>query len=589
MTRYGSGGAKLGLVREWYTFDEFNRLIALRRRRGHGRRGPGRFAPSSRLRPKVDPITSISHARPRKGPGVVRALSKVSLGTMLGPAPNTVESCAGSIVFVPACRTLGSARYSELRMPSRVFPSRSHRSVASAALIVAAGPTLGPISGAPASVTPVAAAPAEPAAPASAAPIRLIGIARIAPDATDLNADSSPMPMSVAPDAKHAQMPQNRLGAIGSSLVWTGKGNRYIALPDRGPGDGVYSFNCRFETLEIDIDPARAAEPVRMKVVATTMLKDQRGRQLVGIASAFDTSADQGAAAPAGSSGAKPHNLASDLRFDPEGVALHPDGSLFISEEYGTSIQQFAADGTRLRILPIPDKFVVTKPSADPDREIADNTSGRVANRGFEGLAITPDAKKLYALLQSPLIQDHGRKGLFCRLLEFDVASGATRELVYPLDNAKLGTNEIHAINDHQFLVIERDGKGGLDAAVKHINLIDIAGASDVSTLAALPKDKLPEGVRAVSKRVLLDMLDPRWKLAREEMPEKLEAVCLGPTLADGSRTLLVMNDNDFRRDQATTLWVFAIAPGALPELQMPAAGPGPRGGASIGAGTDRK
>ncbi len=31
MTRYGSGGVKLGLVREWYTFDEFNRLIAVHR------------------------------------------------------------------------------------------------------------------------------------------------------------------------------------------------------------------------------------------------------------------------------------------------------------------------------------------------------------------------------------------------------------------------------------------------------------------------------------------------------------------------------------------------------------------------------
>ena len=70
-------------------------------------------------------------------------------------------------------------------------------------------------------------------------------------------------------------------------------------------------------------------------------------------------------------------------------------------------------------------------------------------------------------MMQSPLIQDGAlsasgdRIGTNVRILEIDVASGATRELLYPLDSPAYGINEILAVNDHQFLVLERDGKGG--------------------------------------------------------------------------------------------------------------------------------
>ncbi len=89
---------------------------------------------------------------------------------------------------------------------------------------------------------------------------------------------------------------------------------------------------------------------------------------------------------------------------------------------------------------------------------------GRQANRGMEGLAITPSGNTLYGIMQSPLIQDGGlnasnsRIGLNSRILEMKVGSGATRELLYPLVNAGNGISEILAVNDSQFLVLERMG-----------------------------------------------------------------------------------------------------------------------------------
>jgi hypothetical protein len=49
-----------------------------------------------------------------------------------------------------------------------------------------------------------------------------------------------------------------------------------------------------------------------------------------------------------------------------------------------------------LRRLALPSKFFIAKPSSDPNAELLNNTSGRQANRGMEGLAISPDGRTLF-------------------------------------------------------------------------------------------------------------------------------------------------------------------------------------------------
>ena len=134
-----------------------------------------------------------------------------------------------------------------------------------------------------------------------------------------------------------------------------------------------------------------------------------------------------------------------------------------MSDEYGPYVFEFDRQGHLLRRLPVPDKFLIANPSGDlangASVELTTNTSGRQANRGMEGLAITPDGRMLVGIMQSALIQDNGlntatppgRRGLNNRILTIDVETGATREYVYTLDaigNGR-GVNEILAINDH--------------------------------------------------------------------------------------------------------------------------------------------
>jgi hypothetical protein len=375
----------------------------------------------------------------------------------------------------------------------------------------------------------------------SPADVVFLGKTSLAGDATDRSGLSGKLEDGT---------PRNRLGSLGSGIAYSGQGNRFIMVSDRGPADGAVSFQCRMHFVDILVKSEGRPE-VKASLRDTVLLKDEDGRSFLGIASAFDL--------------ARP---AASLRLDPEGVRVGRDGSIFISDEYGPYIYQFAPNGKRLRSIRIPEKFQILNPRAKEEDEVKANKSGRVSNKGMEGLAITPDGRKLVATLQAPLIQDGGRKGSNCYLVEIDLITGASREFLYPLEKPGLGLSEILAVNDHEFLVIERDGLHGKEARHKKIVRIDIAKATDISARTSLPVKGLPEGVVAVKKHLFLDLLDPRHGLAGPDFPGKLEGLAFGPDLSDGRRLLIVTNDNDFDAKKSTWFYAFAIDKDSLPRAQ---------------------
>ena len=62
-----------------------------------------------------------------------------------------------------------------------------------------------------------------------------------------------------------------------------------------------------------------------------------------------------------------------------------------------------------------------------------------------------------------------------------------------------------------------------------------------------------------MTKRRFLDLLDPKWGPAGESFPPRIEGIAFGPTLADGLRVLLITSDNDFKPDEVTQIYVFAV------------------------------
>jgi len=176
--------------------------------------------------------------------------------------------------------------------------------------------------------------------------------------------------------------------------------------------------------------------------------------------------------------------------------------------------------------------------------------------------------------MQSPLIQDGGGNGTVTRIVAIDVESGRMRQFGYRLDSAKFTVSEILAVNDHVFLVDERDGKGlgdGSTAVQKKVYRIDLWGARDISNLtgeAAL----LPF---AVGKTEFLDIVTALGDkgIAATSVPAKLEGMAFGPDVRIGSaikHTLFVSNDNDFSPDPANSnKWlVFAFDDDLLPGFE---------------------
>jgi hypothetical protein len=402
---------------------------------------------------------------------------------------------------------------------------------------------------------------------AHATPV-LIGVGSIPGTATDQSGLTGLLEDGVTP--------RNLAGGFGSAIAYTGKKNLYVATPDRGPADGATSYVDRLYTIRIDLKKLAAdSYEVKPAIVSTRLLRSDKNAYFTGSAAAFDETGSP-----------------SSLRFDPEGVRVASCGdTAFVSDEYGPYLYEFdLSNGKRVRSLNVPNKFLTDYPSATPNDELTQNASGRQANRGMEGLAISPDGSKLYGIMQSPLIQDAGldasvppkRVGFNNRILELDVETGDAREFLYQLDSAGNGVSEILAVNDHQFLVIERDGKAGIDAAFKKIFLIDIAGATDIRAIPKLPKGAAPPspvpGVTAVTKTLFIDML-AGFGLAGAGFPEKLEGLAFGPDLDDGRHLLIVTVDNDFKQDTPTRFFAFAVPASDLPgfEPQQIAGHPGPK------------
>lgn len=396
-------------------------------------------------------------------------------------------------------------------------------------------------------------------APAAHAGVSLIGIGTLS--GTDLSGLTGTLENGVS---------ANLLGGLGSAIAWAG-GDTFLMTPDRGPNavawnsavDDTASWIPRFQTVSLGLSTAvfssGSVTSLSPTLTATTLLSSNTALNY-GSAPALVSGSTNYFTGRSDAFAAGLSTNSNNARLDLEGIRVAADGkSVFISDEYGPYVYQFdRATGNRIAAFTLPDKFAVSNLSSMGATEIAGNTSGRVANKGMEGLAITPDGKTLVGIMQSPLLQDGGTNASTVRIVTIDIATGkVTHEYAYQLDNIgtaakpKYGTiSEIVAINDHEFIIDERDGKGLGDdskAVQKKLYRIDLAGAADVSALSG----ETSLAASAVAKSLFVDLvaLFEANGFTDRSIPAKLEGLAFGPdVLVDGvlTHTLLVANDNDF-------------------------------------------
>lgn len=373
--------------------------------------------------------------------------------------------------------------------------------------------------------------------------------------------------------AETLPMPVEKLGEVQGVPFYKGYGSsidadpenpkRFYGLTDRGPNaDGgedikiflLPGFTPSIGHFEIQADG-------KIKKLRDIPLKDAKGKPLTGLPN------------PAGYGTSKETVVDANHRLlqrdktgiDSEGLAVMRDGTFWVSDEYGPHIVHFDRNGIELeRMSP---RGVHTS-----GRRLPAVLGHLRPNRGMEGLTTTPSNRVLVGIMQSAL-HNPGKAEVknesVTRILSFDLATGKTKQYLYRQGGDYWKNSEIRAIDEHRFLVDEHNGKD-----VKHVYLIDLRGATDVSDPAdsenglkvngkAIEENSWEElaaaGIKPVSKTLVSDV-----KKDVDFQSSKFE----GMWVADGGKTLWIINDDDFGIDSKDD---HTIVPKRLPNGQTDA------------------
>src|SRR4029453_18498937 len=388
-----------------------------------------------------------------------------------------------------------------------------------------------------------------------------------------------------------------RLGMF-SDIYYDPAREEWWALSDRGPGGGLIDYATRLQRFTLTVDPVTGAIS-RFRVKETVIFRDPQG---------LLTPPTAPVNRPRALNGLDPLLLNNDASalgrsFDPEGLVLQPrTGHFIVADEYGPSVYEFDRQGRLKQVFVIPDNLIPKAGGVPNYVAIRDDCTsppplctGRQDNRGFEGLAISPDGTKVYAVLQDPLINEgphsasaadvNGRDGRNLRIVVFDsdpdsstyltsiaqyayqlelqadVAAriAALKGISSPTDprqGRNIGLSAITAINPHEFLGLERDNRGiGVDdpagagvVGSKRIYKIDIDGATKIATLELPDKGDLAAAGMVPGTKSLDVFIDLAGStpLPNGRLAEKWEGMTIGPKLRNGGHLILAGNDNDY-------------------------------------------
>jgi len=216
----------------------------------------------------------------------------------------------------------------------------------------------------------------------------------------------------------------------------------------------------------------------------------------------------------------RPDRVLTGSDFDVESFVRLADGSYWMGDEFGPYLLHFDRAGRLLQApIPTPDVRAPENPAGNPNLP---------SSKGFESLALSPDGRTLYPLLEGTVAGDTPGS---LRLFEFDLASGAYtgKRLTYQLDDPALATTDAIAVDNNRFLVIERDNGQGDAAKVKKVYLVDKRDGQLRKTLVA----------------DLLNLANPRG-IAGFGDPFRFPFVTIEAVVILDDSTLGVLNDNNF-------------------------------------------
>jgi hypothetical protein len=196
--------------------------------------------------------------------------------------------------------------------------------------------------------------------------------------------------------------------------------------------------------------------------------------------------------------------------------------------------------------------------------------NGTRSNGSFEGMSITPDGRYLFTAQEEPVYEDGpraaaGLAGAVIRLVKYDKETRQpVAQYAYKLDAVHAapvpanqfqlnGVVEVLALSDTKLLAMERSfAVGATPDYVVKIYEIDLAAATDVSTQTSL----VNATYTPVVKRLVLDVATTGIKRV-----DNLEGMTLGPKLANGHNSLVIVADDNFGATQISQFLAFEVMP----------------------------
>jgi hypothetical protein len=288
----------------------------------------------------------------------------------------------------------------------------------------------------------------------------------------------------------------------GFSGVAAGPGDTFDVISDNGYGSKANSadFVLRIHRLAVDFRTGA------IDVVGGINLTDPAGKVPFALT--------------------RPDRVLTGADFDVESIVAASDGTWWLGDEFGPFLLHVDRAGRLLQApIPMPGVFA-------PENPERGNTSPNLgSSRGFEGMAVSPDGRTAYPMLQGTVTGDPAGT---LRLSQFDLRTGryTDRRWSYPLDNPAYVIGDLVAVDANRFLVVEQDTAQGDDATTRRVYLVDRRHLDPDGRLA---KTLVVDLLNVANPRHVGGLGQPfRFPLSTEAL-----------VVIDG-HTIGVLNDNNF-------------------------------------------
>lgn len=227
--------------------------------------------------------------------------------------------------------------------------------------------------------------------------------------------------------------------------------------------------------------------------------------------------------------------LLTGADFDIESLVHDTDGTWWIGEEFGPFLLHFDAKGTLI------DEPVKTPGAMSPQNPYLDGrTPTARASRGFEAMAVSPDGRYLYPILEGALVKDTDQRRRW--ILQYDVRAEkwTGKRWAYQTTQAANVIGDAFMTARNEMIIIERDDFGGPQAVTKRLYKINLKKQTNGYVKTELIADLLKI---ANPDHIGMNVADPGRGVA-DPFSFPMVSVETVVQLKDGR--LLVANDNNY-------------------------------------------